>query len=128
MGAAARYAPVLFWYVLDICLLHLALRTHLYQFCSTRVANELGAGNPEAAKVAVWVVIALSMAEVIVASITLLCCRHILGYAFSNEKEVVNYLQELSPLVCILLLMDGIQAVLSGLSRPLCFFVQCLSI
>lgn len=68
---------------------------------------------------AVWAMIVLSMAEIIVASTTLLCCRHILGYAFSNEKEVVNYLQELSPLVCLLLITDGIQAVHSGLSHPI---------
>lgn len=52
---------------------------------------------------------------VIVAATTLLCCRGFLGYAFSDEKEVVDYLKELTPRVCLLVVMDGIQAVLSGL-------------
>lgn len=60
----------------------------------------------------------LSLAEVIVAATTLLCCRGFVGYAFSDEKEVVDYyLKELTPRVCLLVVMDGIQAVLSGLCR-----------
>ena len=54
---------------------------------------------------------------VIVAATTLLCGRGFLGYAFSDEKEVVDYLTELTPRVCLWVVMDGIQAVLSGLCR-----------
>ncbi|KAL3525493.1 hypothetical protein ACH5RR_013865 [Cinchona calisaya] len=107
--------------VLSICLLIASL--HFYvpysvgAAASTRVSNELGAGNPEAARVAVWAVIVISISEVIIAATTLLCCRRFLGYAFSDEKEVVDYLKELTPLVCLLVVMDGIQAVLSGVAR-----------
>lgn len=82
---------------------------------STRVSNELGAGNPRAAQVAVWAAILLAIGELIIATATLLGCRNILGYAFSNEKDIVNYLKELNPLLCLLLVMDSIQAVLSGI-------------
>ncbi|CAI9110631.1 OLC1v1010691C1 [Oldenlandia corymbosa var. corymbosa] len=107
--------------VLSICLLiaslHYFVPFSVGAAASTRVSNELGAGNPEAAKLAVWAVIGISMAEVIIASGVLFGCRNILGYAFSNEKEVVGYLKNVSPLVCLVLVMDGIQAVLSGVAR-----------
>lgn len=84
---------------------------------STRVSNELGAGNPKAARTAFWAVMILSTAEAITTTITLLSSRHVLGYAFSNEKGIVIYLRDLTPLVCLLLVMDSIQAVLSGIAR-----------
>lgn len=56
----------------------------------------------------------LGMAEAIVASIVLLCSCRILGYAFSIEKEVVDYLRDMTPLLCLLIATDCIQAVLSG--------------
>ncbi|KAM7520289.1 hypothetical protein LguiB_019251 [Lonicera macranthoides] len=86
-------------------------------FCSTRISNELGAGNPGAARVDVWAVMVLALAEVIITGITLLCCRSVLGYAFGNEKEVVNYVKEMTPLICISIIMDSLQAVLSGVAR-----------
>ncbi|KAI8534503.1 hypothetical protein RHMOL_Rhmol10G0095000 [Rhododendron molle] len=80
---------------------------------STRVSNELGAGNPDAARLAVWAVIALDAVEVTIASATLFCCRHILGRGFSSDKEVVDYVTDMAPLVCISIIMDSFQAVLS---------------
>ncbi|KAK3036531.1 hypothetical protein RJ639_030972 [Escallonia herrerae] len=80
----------------------------------TRITNQLGAGNPEAARVAVWAVMLPAMVEVIIASTTLLCCRSVLGYAFDDEKEVVDYVKEITPPICLLLIMDSLQAVLSG--------------
>ncbi|XAR51502.1 hypothetical protein NMG60_11006148 [Bertholletia excelsa] len=53
---------------------------------STRVSNELGAGNPEAARTAVRAVMVLEAAEVAIASIALFRGRHVLGLAFSREK------------------------------------------
>lgn len=107
--------------VLSICLLIASLHYYVpYSIgaaASTRVSNELGAGKPEAARVVVWTVILLSLAEVIIAATTLLGCRGFLGYAFSNEKEVVDYLKELTPLMCLVVVMDGIQGVLSGVAR-----------
>lgn len=64
---------------------------------------------------AVWAAIVLSVVEVIVACTILLGFRHVVGYAFSDVKEFVDYLDDITPLVCLLLTMDCIQAVLSGL-------------
>jgi len=81
---------------------------------STRVSNELGAGNPEGARQAVRVVVFLAVTEAIIISTTLFALHRIVGYAYSNEKEVTNYVMEMVPLVCISVIMDSLQGVLSG--------------
>ncbi|XP_077253739.1 protein DETOXIFICATION 14-like [Tasmannia lanceolata] len=84
---------------------------------STRVSNELGAGRPQAARMAVRVAMVLAISEAVIVSTILFTIRYILGYAYSNEKEVVNYVTEMAPLVCISVIMDSIQGVLSGVAR-----------
>ncbi|PON42147.1 Multi antimicrobial extrusion protein [Trema orientale] len=54
---------------------------------STRVSNKLGAGNSEAAKLAVAVAVVLGVAEAVIGSTALFCKRNVLGYVYSNEKE-----------------------------------------
>ena len=82
--------------------------------CSTRVSNELGAGNPQAARLSVIVAMVIAATEPIIVAIVFFCCRNDFGYLFSNEKEVVNYVAEMVPLQSISVLMDSLQAVLSG--------------
>ncbi|KAL6529955.1 hypothetical protein OROMI_028600 [Orobanche minor] len=107
--------------VLSICLLvaslHYFIPFSIGAAASTRVSNELGAGQPEKARAAVCAANVLSIAEAICACTILICCRRFLGYAFTTEEQVVEYLAEFSPLVCLLLAMDSIQAVLSGVAR-----------
>lgn len=52
--------------------------------------------------------------ETIIVGTALFCCRHIFGYLFSNDKQIVNCLAEMIPLLCISVILDSIQAVLSG--------------
>ncbi|KAE9618716.1 putative multi antimicrobial extrusion protein [Lupinus albus] len=59
----------------------------------------------------------LAVLEACVVSGTLLACRHIFGYVFSNEKEVVDYVTLLAPLICLTVTLDSIQGVLSGIAR-----------
>ncbi|MBA0559306.1 hypothetical protein Golob_016273 [Gossypium lobatum] len=80
---------------------------------STRVSNELGAGNPEAARLAVNVVIAMAIFEALLVGSILVLIRNILGYAYSNEVEVVKYVAALLPLVATSNLLDSLQCVLS---------------
>ncbi|KAL5763381.1 hypothetical protein ACOSP7_019645 [Xanthoceras sorbifolium] len=84
---------------------------------STRVSNELGAGNPNMARVAVYAVMLLAATETIIVNMTLFASRHVLGYLFSNEKEVVDYVTTFIPLVCLSVILDGLQGVLSGVAR-----------
>ncbi|KAG5528049.1 hypothetical protein RHGRI_028849 [Rhododendron griersonianum] len=85
--------------------------------CSTRVSNELGAGNSRAAQLSVCIVMVLAVAEAIMVSAALFCCRFILGYAYSSEKEVVDYVREMTPLLCLSIVMDSLTAILSGIAR-----------
>ncbi|KAL9401775.1 hypothetical protein Peur_005624 [Populus x canadensis] len=84
---------------------------------STRVSNELGAGRPQAARIAAYSVMILAIIELFVVSGTLFATRHILGYSFSNEREVVDYVSNMAPLVCLSVIIDGLQGVLSGVAR-----------
>ncbi|KAL5194823.1 Protein DETOXIFICATION 12 [Glycine soja] len=84
---------------------------------STRVSNELGAGNSHAARVAVLAAMSLAVIETSIVSATLFACRNVYGYIFSNEKEVIDYVTVMAPLVCISIILDSIQGVLTGIAR-----------
>ncbi|XP_076935552.1 protein DETOXIFICATION 14-like [Bidens hawaiensis] len=107
--------------VLSICLTVGTLHYHvLYSFgaaASTRVSNELGAGNPQAAKTALLAASGLGAVEVIIAITALFCSRSILGYAFGNEQELVDYVKDITIFLCFTLFSDTIQAILSGAAR-----------
>ena len=47
------------------------------------------------------VVMFITVMEAVIVSITLFSTRYILGYAYSNEKEVVDYVKEMVPLICL---------------------------
>ena len=83
-------------------------------FCSTRVSNELGAGNPKAARGAVRVVVILGIAEAVIVSTFFLCFRDIVGYAYSNDKQVVDYVAGMIPLLCVSVSADSLVGALSG--------------
>lgn len=113
--------PMLETSVLSICFTTTSVHYHIpYSFgaaASTRVSNELGAGRPQAAKIALVAVLVLSATEVVLASITLFVVRNVWGYTFTYEKEVATYVAEITPVLCISIIMDGTQAVLSGVAR-----------
>ncbi|KAK9749531.1 hypothetical protein RND81_02G132300 [Saponaria officinalis] len=59
-----------------------------------------------------------------VASI-LFATRKVLGYCFSNEKEVVDYVTTMAPLVCASVILDSLQGVLSDTSFTFSSQCQC---
>ncbi|KAF7130832.1 hypothetical protein RHSIM_Rhsim10G0074400 [Rhododendron simsii] len=93
----------------------------IYHICSTRVSNELGAGNPRAAQLSVCTVMVLAVAEAIMVSATLFCCCSILGYGYSGEKEVVDYVREMTRLLCLSIIMDSLTALLSDIEWKLTY-------
>ncbi|KAM3363268.1 protein DETOXIFICATION 14-like [Capsicum galapagoense] len=107
--------------VLSICLtistLHFTIPYGFGAAASTRVSNELGAGNPQKARVAVQVVMFLAVIETVVLSTSMFGSRHILGRAFSNDKQVVDYIASMTPLLCLSIVTDSLQAVISGIAR-----------
>lgn len=78
------------------------------------MSNELGAGRPQAARLAVNAAMIITAVVMVTVSLTLYSCRNILGYAFTNEKEVIDYVTEMIPLICLTVIMDNLQGVLSG--------------
>ncbi|CAH9086915.1 unnamed protein product [Cuscuta epithymum] len=107
--------------VLSICLTTTSVHYHIpYSFgaaASVRVSNALGGGKPEAARVSLIAVLVLSATEVILASLTIFCCRSVWGHVFTYEQEVIGYVKKMVPLLCLSILLDGTQAVLSGVAR-----------
>ncbi|KAH0700355.1 hypothetical protein KY284_014570 [Solanum tuberosum] len=107
--------------VLSICLtisaLHFALPYGLGTGVSTRVSNELGSGNPQKALVAVRVAMFLAVSETVVASIVIFLCRSVLGKAYSNDEQVVDYVAAITPFLCLTIITDSLQAVICGVAR-----------
>ncbi|KAK6134253.1 hypothetical protein DH2020_031989 [Rehmannia glutinosa] len=92
------------------------LETSVLSVC-TRISNELGAGKPEGARVSVIALMLLAAVDAIVVSASMFASRNVFGYIFSNEKEVVDYVTNMAPLVCLSVIMDSLQGALSGVAR-----------
>lgn len=84
---------------------------------SVRVSNELGAGRPQAARLAACAAVLLVATEGVVAAIVLISVRKLWGYCYSTEEEVVEYVAEMLVLLAGSHFLDGIQSVLSGTAR-----------
>ena len=86
-------------------------------FSSTRVANELGAGNPWAARAVVSAALALTFSMAMFVACFLLLVRNVWGHVYSNEEEVIDSVKGLIPLLALSTTVDSLQAVLSGIYR-----------
>ncbi|KAL1203571.1 Protein DETOXIFICATION 12 [Cardamine amara subsp. amara] len=84
---------------------------------STRISNELGAGNSRAAHIVVYAAMSLAVMEGLIVSTSLLVGRNVFGYIFSSDKETIDYVAKMAPLVSISLILDSLQGVLSGIAR-----------
>ncbi|XP_010516582.1 PREDICTED: protein DETOXIFICATION 15-like [Camelina sativa] len=84
---------------------------------STRVSNELGAGNPKGAKLAVRVVLSFSVVESILVGSVLILIRKVWGFAYSNDPEVVRHVASMLPILALGHSLDSFQSVLSGVAR-----------
>ncbi|XP_019083286.1 PREDICTED: protein DETOXIFICATION 14-like isoform X2 [Camelina sativa] len=84
---------------------------------STRVANELGAGNPKQARIAVYTVMVITCVESLMVSAMVFGTRNVFGYLFSAEAEVVDYVRSMALLVAFTVIFDALHAVLAGVAR-----------
>ncbi|KAL2518948.1 MATE efflux family protein [Abeliophyllum distichum] len=107
--------------VLSVCLSTLstlyAIPYGLAAAASTRISNQLGAGNPLGARLSAISLMLIAAVEGITVFTILFVSRHVFGYIFSNEKEVVDYVTNMAPLLCLSVIMDNIQGTLSGIAR-----------
>jgi MATE family multidrug resistance protein len=53
--------------------------------------------------------------DAVIVSGTLLAARRLVGIAYSSEEEVISSVAAIIPLVCITVITDCVQGVLSGL-------------
>ena len=79
------------------------------------MSNELGAGCPHGALVALRVMITLALLEGTTIGITTLLVCNIWGKLYSKEEEVIKYVAKMMPLLALSDFLDGFQCVLSGL-------------
>ncbi|XP_028200646.1 protein DETOXIFICATION 9-like isoform X5 [Glycine soja] len=105
------------FFSLNTTTLHYIIPYAVGASASTRISNELGAGNPKAAQGIVRVIVIIGIVDGVIVSIFFVCCRHILGYAYSNDKEVVDYVSDIVPILCGSFTADSLIGALSGIAR-----------
>jgi multidrug resistance protein, MATE family len=81
---------------------------------STRVSNALGGGCPQAARLSVFASMTVAVSEAILVSSTIFASRKVLGYVFSNEQDVVDYVTYMVPLISLNVIVDSLHGTLSG--------------
>ncbi|KAH1033551.1 hypothetical protein J1N35_045725 [Gossypium stocksii] len=84
---------------------------------STRSSNELGAGRPRAARLAICVTLLMVVTEGTVMGTVMISGRKYWGYLYSRDEQVVKYVGQMLLLVAASHLIDGIQSVLTGVAR-----------
>uniref|UniRef100_A0ACD5ZUF1 Uncharacterized protein n=1 Tax=Avena sativa TaxID=4498 RepID=A0ACD5ZUF1_AVESA len=84
---------------------------------STRVSNELGTGRPRTTRLAVHVVMFVAISQGLIMGVAMISVRHLWGYVYSDEEEVVIYVAKMAFLLAVSNFFDGIQSVLSGVAR-----------
>ncbi|KAJ0989133.1 hypothetical protein J5N97_007489 [Dioscorea zingiberensis] len=103
--------------------------TGLGSTVSVRVSNELGAGNSQAACLAVLAVFIIAIGEGLMVALCTILARDFWGYLYSSEQEVVGYVSKMMPVLAASDFMDGIQCALSGAARgcgwqKICSFIN----
>ncbi|KAI3742184.1 hypothetical protein L1987_59864 [Smallanthus sonchifolius] len=81
---------------------------------SVRVSNELGAGHPKSASFSIIIATLSSLVISLMCAIILLSARHVVSYVFTDGESVANAVSELTPLLAVSIILNGIQPVLSG--------------
>lgn len=81
---------------------------------STRVSNEIGAGNIQKAKNAVSVTLKLSILLALTIILLLAICHNLWASLFSSTQDIITAFASMTPLLAISILFDSAQGVLSG--------------
>ncbi|KAK8940289.1 MATE efflux family protein 5 [Platanthera guangdongensis] len=84
---------------------------------STRVSNELGARNPRAAKLAIFIILVIGTVEAMVLGMAIILMRNSWGQLVSKDKEVISHMASVMPLVAVVQIIDAYQCVFAGIVR-----------
>ncbi|KAK4412745.1 protein DETOXIFICATION 21 [Sesamum alatum] len=83
---------------------------------SVRVSNELGKGDPKAAKFSIVNTALTSFSIGLVLFVFFMCFREHLAYIFTKDHTVAAEVAHLSPLLAFSILLNSVQPVLSGVA------------
>lgn len=78
------------------------------------MSNELGAGRPQGAQLALRVMTIMALSEGAAIATATVLVRYVWGKLYSNENEVIIYVAKMMPLLALSDFLDGFQCVLSG--------------
>ncbi|KAI3466099.1 hypothetical protein Pfo_022762 [Paulownia fortunei] len=84
---------------------------------STRVSNELGAGNPDRARHAMGVTLKLTVLLALLVVSALSFGHNLWAGAFSGSTVIINAFASMTPLLVASILCDFVQGILSGVAR-----------
>ena len=117
-SAVVRYArwKKLFKFQILPSLLILCWPKFMANFCyfSTRVSNEIGAGNIQQAKNAVSVTLKLSVLLGLTVILLIAICHNLWASLFSSSQDIKTAFAYMTPLLATSILFDSVQGVLSG--------------
>lgn len=114
LGAAARLVTVDRNNAVHLNNFHKKHAKNMSYACSVRISNELGAAHPRVAKFSVFIVNGNSILISVVLSAIILIFRVALSNLFTSDSEVIEAVSDLTPLLAISVLLNGIQPILSG--------------
>lgn len=83
------------------------------------MSNELGAGNPQAARLAIFIATSMIVLEGLPIGLLVTFLRHTWASVYSSERQVRANVAAMMPLVALSHLLDGTQSVLSGIINSL---------
>lgn len=84
---------------------------------SVRVGNALGENDPERAKAAAYLSVAMSIACAGVTSVVMLMLRNVYPYAYTTDEGVVELTAQLMLLTCVFQVFAGISSAVQGIFR-----------
>ncbi|XP_022966772.1 protein DETOXIFICATION 29-like [Cucurbita maxima] len=83
---------------------------------SVRVSNELGAAHPRTARFSLIVAVISSFVLGLIMAAVVLVTKNDYPFLFSSDSAVRQIVKELTPLLCLCIVIDIVQPVLSGVA------------
>ncbi|KAG6421368.1 hypothetical protein SASPL_117919 [Salvia splendens] len=84
---------------------------------STRVSNELGAGQPDRARQAMHVTLKLTVILALAVVLALSLGHNLWASAFSSSPVIIQAFASMTPFLVVSILCDFVQGILSGVAR-----------
>jgi multidrug resistance protein, MATE family len=84
---------------------------------STRVSNELGAGNPKAARMSAFFSISCAALTGIIGALTMVMARHSWGYLFTHDLKIIQVVSKIMLIMALLEVVNFPLTVCGGIVR-----------